>query len=182
MVGRSTICGAAVFLHGTGLPGASKALIDILSDLTDFVQGADNGQSVTMGGIMKISRISIYQVDLPMKEGAYSWATQSYAAFDSTVVAIETDEGLIGYGETCPLGPSYLPAFAEGARAAIAKMAPDLIGQDPTELDCINDRMDQLLKGHPYAKSAVDMACWTCSARQPDCRSMRCLAASVRTR
>ena len=109
---------------------------------------------------MKITRIAIYQVDLPMTEGSYSWSTQSFSAFDSTVIAIETDEGITGYGETCPLGPSYLAAYAEGARTGIAKLAPDLIGQDPTELDCINDRMDQLLKGHPYVKSAIDMACW----------------------
>lgn len=109
---------------------------------------------------MKITRISIYQVDLPMKEGSYSWSTQSFSAFDSTVIAIETDEGITGYGETCPLGPSYLAAYAEGARTGIARIAPDLIGEDPTELDCINDRMDLLLKGHPYVKSAIDMACW----------------------
>jgi len=109
---------------------------------------------------VKITRISVYQVDLPMKEGSYSWSTQSFSAFDSTVVAVETDQGITGHGETCPLGPAYLAAYAEGARAGIAKMAPDLIGQNPLELDCINDRMDLLLKGHPYVKSAIDMACW----------------------
>ena len=109
---------------------------------------------------MKIKKISIFQVDLPMKEGAYSWSTQSFSAFDSTVVVIETDEGISGAGETCPLGPTYLPAYAEGARAGLAKLAPDLIGENPLELGGINDRMDSLLKGHPYVKSAVDMACW----------------------
>ena len=109
---------------------------------------------------MKISRISIYQVDLPMKEGTYSWSTQSFEAFDSTVVIINTDSGLSGVGETCPLGPSYLPAYAEGARAGLAKLAPDLVGENPLEVDRVNDRMDLLLKGHPYVKSAIDMACW----------------------
>ncbi len=109
---------------------------------------------------MKITKISIHQVDLPMKEGAYSWSTQSFSAFDSTVVIIETDSGLSGAGETCPLGPAYLPAFAEGARAGLAQLARGLIGENPLELDAINDRMDALLKGHPYVKSAVDMACW----------------------
>jgi L-alanine-DL-glutamate epimerase-like enolase superfamily enzyme len=113
-----------------------------------------------MGNKMKIDRISVYQVDLPMKEGSYSWSTQSFSAFDSTVVAISTDEGITGYGETCPLGPSYLAAYAEGARAGIAKIAPNLIGLDPTELDKLNDKLDALLKGHPYVKSAIDMACW----------------------
>ena len=109
---------------------------------------------------MKITKILIYQVDLPMKEGSYSWSTQSFEGFDSTIVAIETDEGITGYGETCPLGPSYLAAYPEGARTGIAKIAPDLIGCNPLELDSINDRLDLLLKGHPYVKSAIDMACW----------------------
>ncbi len=109
---------------------------------------------------MKISRITGYKVDLPLKEGSYSWSNQSFAAFDSTVVIIETDSGLVGAGETCPLGPAYLPAFAEGARAGIQTMANGLLGEDPREIQKINNTMDGLLKGHPYAKSAVDMACW----------------------
>lgn len=109
---------------------------------------------------MKITKISAYSVQLPLSEGAYSWSTQSFPSFDSTVVALETDEGLVGYGESCPLGPTYLPAYAEGVRAGIAKLAPDLLGEDPTALDVINDRMDALLKGHPYVKSAIDLACW----------------------
>ena len=109
---------------------------------------------------MKITRIAIHQVDLPLKEGSYSWADQSFAAFDSTVVIVDTDQGITGYGETCPLGPAYLAAFAEGARTGIATIGKDLIGQDPTALDVINARMDASLKGHPYAKSALDAACW----------------------
>ena len=109
---------------------------------------------------MKITAIRLYAVDLPMKEGSYSWSTQSFSAFDSTIVAVETDEGLIGYGEICPLGPAYLPAYAEGARAGIMTLAPVLLGQDPTQVGCVNDLMDMALKGHPYVKSAIDIACW----------------------
>ncbi len=109
---------------------------------------------------MEITRISVYQVDLPIKAGAYKWADQSFAAFDSTVVIIDTDEGISGAGESCPLGPSYLPAYSEGVRTGIAVLGPDLLGEDPTQLDVINHRMDTLLKGHPYVKSAIDMACW----------------------
>ncbi|MFK7939498.1 MAG: cis-3-hydroxy-L-proline dehydratase [Roseovarius sp.] len=108
---------------------------------------------------MKITRIRLYQVALPMKEGAYSWSNQSFAAFDSTIVQIDTDEGLSGVGEICPLGPAYLPAFAEGARTGITVMAPGLMGMDPRNLSQLNLMMDQLLKGHPYIKSAVDIAC-----------------------
>ena len=117
---------------------------------------------------MKITRIAIHQVDLPLKEGAYSWSTQSFAAFDSTVVMVETDSGLTGVGEICPLGPSYLPAYAEGARTGLAHLARGLIGEDPLQIGRINHRMDELLKGHPYVKSALDMACWDLLGKATD--------------
>ena len=70
---------------------------------------------------MRITRIRVHQVDLPLLDGAYNWSNQnSVSIFDSTVVAIETDAGLTGYGEVCPLGPAYLPSYAEGARTGIA--------------------------------------------------------------
>ena len=109
---------------------------------------------------MKITRIRVHAVDLPLKEGSYSWGTQSFPAFPSTIVLIDTDEGLTGAGELTALGPAYMPSFAEGARAGIAVCAPALIGQDPRNVDHITWTMDQSLKGHPYAKSALDMACW----------------------
>jgi len=109
---------------------------------------------------MKITRLRAFQLPLLLKEGSYSWGTQSYAAFDSTVVLVDTDEGLTGAGEICALGPAYMPSFAEGAAAGIGVMAPGLMGVDPTAVDVVNHRMAELLKGHPYAKSAVDMACW----------------------
>ena len=110
---------------------------------------------------MKISKISVFQVNLPLHEGSYNWAGgKSVKVFDSTVVRVETDEGITGHGEVCPLGPVYLPAYAEGARAGIQVLAPALLGQDPTQLVKLNRHMDATLKGHPYVKSAIDMACW----------------------
>jgi L-alanine-DL-glutamate epimerase-like enolase superfamily enzyme len=75
-------------------------------------------------------------------------------------VAVHTDQGVTGWGEVCPLGPAYLAAFAEGARVAIGCLGPQLIGQDPRQLERLNRLMDHSLKGHAYAKSAIDMACW----------------------
>lgn len=110
---------------------------------------------------MHITRISAYRVELPLHEGSYKWSGGNFVSiFDSTIVAIETDAGITGHGEICPLGPAYLPAYAQGARTGIAELAPGLLGQDPTELGNLNRRMDQLMRGHPYVKSAIDMACW----------------------
>ena len=110
---------------------------------------------------MKIKRITAYQVDLPLHEGSYKWSGgKSVDVFDSTIVSIETDDGYIGYGECCPLGPFYLPAYAEGVRAGIKELGPNLIGLNPTETGKLNQIMDQYLKGHAYVKSPIDIACW----------------------
>lgn len=110
---------------------------------------------------MKIRRIAAYRVELPLFEGSYKWSGgKAVDVFDSTIVAVEGDDGTVGYGEVCPLGPFYLPAYAGGVRAGIAELGPHLIGEDPTELNRLNRRMDAALKGHPYVKSGIDIACW----------------------
>jgi L-alanine-DL-glutamate epimerase-like enolase superfamily enzyme len=122
---------------------------------------------------MKITRISAYRVELPLHEGSYKWSGgKSVTVFDSTVVQVETDAGITGFGEVCPLGPFYLPAYANGVRAGLAELGPHLLGEDPLQLAKLNRRMDAALKGHPYVKSGIDMACWDILGRatgQPVC-------------
>jgi L-alanine-DL-glutamate epimerase-like enolase superfamily enzyme len=110
---------------------------------------------------VKITRISAYKVDLPLHEGSYNWSGgKSVAVFDSTIVRVDTDAGVVGWGEVCPLGPFYLPSYGRGVRTGLEELGPHLIGEDPTQLLRLNRRMDAALKGHPYVKSPVDMACW----------------------
>lgn len=110
---------------------------------------------------MKITGIFAHRVELPLNEGSYKWSGgKSVSVFDSTVIGVRTDTGLVGYGEVCPLGPFYLPAYAEGVRSGIRELGPHLIGMDPRELGVLNHRMDAALKGHPYVKSGIDIACW----------------------
>jgi L-alanine-DL-glutamate epimerase-like enolase superfamily enzyme len=110
---------------------------------------------------MKIARIQAFRVELPLHESTYKWSGgKSVTVFDSTIVRVETDAGLVGYGEVCPLGPFYLPAYAEGVRAGLRELGPHVIGHDPRELTKLNRHMDAVLKGHPYVKSGIDIACW----------------------
>lgn len=110
---------------------------------------------------MKIVRIFAHRVELPLVEGSYKWSGgKAVSVFDSTLVGVETACGLIGYGEVCPLGPFYLPAYAEGVRAGLKELGPHLLGFDPRELSKLNHRMDAALKGHPYVKTGIDIACW----------------------
>ena len=110
---------------------------------------------------MKISKISVWQVDLPLHERDYKWSGgKSVETFDTTVVGVETDGGVTGYGEACPLGPVYLPSYAGGVRAGIRELGPSLLGENPLHLEKLNQHMDRAMKGHPYVKSPIDVACW----------------------
>ena len=110
---------------------------------------------------MKITRIFAHRVELPLHERTYNWSGgKSVTVFDSTIVSVETNTGLIGYAEVCPLGPFYLPAYAEGVRAGLRELGPHLLGEDPRQLLKLNRRMDAVFKGHPYVKSGIDIACW----------------------
>jgi L-alanine-DL-glutamate epimerase-like enolase superfamily enzyme len=84
---------------------------------------------------------------------------QTSSSFDTTVVRMETDPGLVGLGEVYPFGSAHLPAYAAGARTSIAEVAPHLIGEDPRQVGRVNKTMDMALKGNTYAKSALDIAC-----------------------
>ncbi len=122
---------------------------------------------------MKIQRITAYRIELPLHEGSYKWSGgKSVSVFDCTVVRIDTDAGITGYGEVCPLGPFYLPAYGAGVRAGIRELGPHLLGEDPLQLEKLNRRMDAALKGHAYVKSGIDMACWDIlgkATNQPVC-------------
>ncbi len=110
---------------------------------------------------MKITRVRAFRVDLPLHETTYNWSGgKSVTVFDSTIVRVETDTGLAGHGEVCPLGPFYLPAYAAGVRAGLQELGPHLLGEDPRQLSRLNRRMDAVMKGHPYVKSGIDIACW----------------------
>ncbi len=100
-------------------------------------------------------------MELPLHEGTYKWSGgKSVSIFDSTIVAVETDTGSMGFGEVCPLGPFYLPAYIEGVRTGLRELGPHLLSEDPCELGKLNHLMDAALKGYPYVKSGIDIACW----------------------
>jgi cis-L-3-hydroxyproline dehydratase len=116
-----------------------------------------------------IERIDVFGYELTYAHGDYVMSSgREVGRLPSTVVRITTRDGAQGFGEVCPLGSTYLPAFGEGARVAIGEIAPALIGADATDLADIHRRMDARLRGHEYAKSALDVACWDAFGRLVD--------------
>lgn len=110
---------------------------------------------------MKIERITVWQLELPLHKPYWlSGGRLRYDRLDSTLLRIDTDAGICGWGEGCPWGVTYLPAFGKGIRAGIDELAPVLLGRDPRQPDAINRALDLALPGHAYVKSALDIACW----------------------
>ena len=115
---------------------------------------------------MRIERVDVYNFDLTYVHGTYVMSGERrISLLPSTVVRVTADSGLQGWGEVCPLGSTYLPAHAEGARAALSLLAPAVVGLDPTNSAVVNDAMDAALSGHAYAKSPIDVACWDMTGR-----------------
>ena len=66
------------------------------------------------------------------------------------------------------ISAAYADSFAAGARAGIADLAPLLLGADPTQPRAVLAVLDGAMRGQPYVKSALDMACWDITARAAD--------------
>ncbi len=114
-----------------------------------------------------IERVEVYGYELTYAHGSYVMSDgRAVDGLPSTIVRVVTVDGLAGYGEVCPLGTRYLPAFAEGARAALREIGPALIGVDAANLGAVGSAMDGALLGHAYAKSPVDIACWDILGRR----------------
>jgi L-alanine-DL-glutamate epimerase-like enolase superfamily enzyme len=110
---------------------------------------------------MRIARIDVFGYEVSYAGGEFALSRDREAgAESSTLVRIATDDGLEGWGEACPLTGTYLPAFAGGVRAALAELAPVLLGADPRNLSDVNARLDATLLGQAAAKSPLDIACW----------------------
>lgn len=108
---------------------------------------------------MKVRRISLWSVNLTSHETYYMAEGKTCGTVKTHVLCLETDTGLKGWGEVCPI-PHYLPAFADGVPSAITEMAPEIMGISPFGVDAPMRRLDGVLPGHNHAKSIVDMALW----------------------
>lgn len=106
---------------------------------------------------MKIAEIHVYQHNLPVKNGPYRMALADVWSLSTTLVKLVGDNGLVGWGETCPVGPTYAESHAAGAVAALSEMASGLIGSEVLPVP-LHRCMNGLLNGHNYAKAAIDIA------------------------
>src|SRR5699024_7566842 len=93
----------------------------------------------------------------------------SYARLDtmpSIIVKITTDTGLVGYGE----GVADEHVTGESRESAFqilqSILAPQLLGENPMNMERIHDVMNKAIYGVPTAKAAIDIACYDLSGKK----------------
>jgi L-alanine-DL-glutamate epimerase-like enolase superfamily enzyme len=76
---------------------------------------------------------------------------------DTVIVKIETDAGIIGYGEGSS-APFISGESADIILSAVGILKTGLIGEDPLDIADIHATMDRLLVRNGAAKAAIDLA------------------------
>ena len=109
----------------------------------------------------RLVEVRVYSYDLTYAHGTYVMSqARQISTLPSVVVSATASNGLAGFAEVCPLGATYLPGFAGGVIAALEEIGPAVLGVDVTSLGAVADAMETALRGHGYAKSVLEVACW----------------------
>ena len=110
---------------------------------------------------MKITRIEPIPINVPLKPDLTT-KTAHGEHIDSPylIVRVHTDEGLIGLGEAT-LSARWSGETSPSSVAILqGRIGPTLVGEDPTQITALRQKMDGAIKYHPFTKAAVEMALW----------------------
>lgn len=116
---------------------------------------------------MEITGCEVYLVALPSRR-EHTWASKMETPIGHhAVVRLDTDEGASGWGEAPAIatwggahGRHYGETPETVKHLVEAYLVPAVRGVDPAEIAVVHERMDRVVKGNPYAKAAVDIACY----------------------
>jgi L-alanine-DL-glutamate epimerase-like enolase superfamily enzyme len=107
---------------------------------------------------MRITKVEAHPVSLPMRR--FSDAYSEYLNGQFVLVEIETDGGLVGYGEApCTVTVGFYGETLETVTASIRKyIAPKLIGEDPLNIRRATSVMNVAQGNAVIAKTGIDFA------------------------
>lgn len=108
---------------------------------------------------MKITQVRTFNVSFKLKK-PLTVSKMTREKSSNTIVKIETDEGIEGFGEAT-FAHFFAGETQDSAKSTIDKcLATALIGMDPMNILSLVDEMNRVIAGNPFAKAAVEMALW----------------------
>ena len=103
---------------------------------------------------MKITKAETLHLAVPFV-GSYVLAMGATKS-DTIIVRIHTDEGIVGLGEGIPVTPAFGGETCEDIALVIEMyLGPAIVGENPLNLERIQERMDGTVVGRPHAKAAI---------------------------
>ncbi len=106
---------------------------------------------------MKISNIKTGMISIPLIT-PFKTALRTINSINSMIVAVETDDGAIGYGEAHPTGPITGESLGSVRGAINEFILPRLLGKEIANLEDTLNCLDHALVKNTSAKAAVEMA------------------------
>ena len=136
---------------------------------------------------MKITGCEVSLVAVPPRR-EHTWASKMETPIGHhAIVRLDTDDGLSGWGEAPAIatwGGAHMRYYGETPETVKhiteAYLLPAVRGLDPTDVGILHTRMDKVVKGHPYAKAAVDVACHDLAGKALDVPVWRLLGGAHR--
>lgn len=112
---------------------------------------------------LKISDIKIFRFDIPLRE-VFQIATMSLTDANNVLIKIETNEGIVGWGEGAPFH-ALVGETQDITFAAAKEFKRLLIGKNPLAIDSIVHFMDTHLPHNTTLKSAIDIALYDIASK-----------------
>jgi L-alanine-DL-glutamate epimerase-like enolase superfamily enzyme len=113
---------------------------------------------------MVITRIEIIPLHIPMTH-PMSISYTTFRTCDFVLTRVRTDENIEGLGECPPLPPLSRESQETIVPLLEKFLAPQLIGEDPFDLERIWEKMDSAMPGYPFPKAALDIALYDIMGR-----------------
>lgn len=106
---------------------------------------------------MQVTRVTVHRYNVPLEE-PFVTALRPVPELERVLVEVETDEGIVGYGEGAP-GPMVTGETQTSVAAAVrSELGPQILGADPRSIERFRERLDAALARSPTAKAALDIA------------------------
>jgi len=106
---------------------------------------------------LRISALTVFTVRLPVRVRRRHGSGDVQDGVTNVVLRLDSDAGLVGWGEAAPW--AVFTGTAEAAAAALSvHLRPLLLGADPFRIESLLLAADRILVGHPEAKAAMEAA------------------------
>lgn len=138
-----------------------------------YREGCDRGD-------MKITGLTSIRINIPYRKPFVISGGENVAG-EHVLIAVHTDEGIVGYGESAPMVSYSGETQSDSFHALTEYLQHAIAGLDPFDFEKIHSTMDRALPEHYFAKSAIDIALYDLIGKKLNVPVYKLLGGKVRS-